>query len=141
MPYLLILISFFLDQSSKWFFREIVLKDIDHIKLFEYLNISEVWNTGVSFGMLNSFDYSVLVAISLALSFGLFIAMLKTKSKYLKIGLALIIGGALGNSLDRIIHGAVYDFIDFHINNWHWPAFNFADCSVCIGAGFILLSR
>ena len=58
--------------------------------------------------------------------------------KLLCLALSLILGGALGNVLDRIMYGAVVDFIDLHYANWHWPAFNIADSAICIGASLII---
>jgi signal peptidase II len=58
--------------------------------------------------------------------------------KILCVALSLILGGALGNVLDRIMYGAVVDFIDLHYANWHWPAFNIADSAICIGAALII---
>ena len=58
--------------------------------------------------------------------------------KLLCVALSLILGGALGNVLDRIMYGAVVDFIDLHYANWHWPAFNIADSAICIGAALII---
>ena len=54
------------------------------------------------------------------------------------IALSLILGGALGNVLDRVMYGAVVDFIDVYYGNWHWPAFNIADSAICIGAALII---
>ena len=58
--------------------------------------------------------------------------------KLLCIALSFILGGALGNVLDRVMYGAVVDFIDLHYGNWHWPAFNVADSAICIGAALII---
>ena len=58
--------------------------------------------------------------------------------KLLCVALSLILGGALGNVLDRLMYGAVVDFIDLHYANWHWPAFNIADSAICIGAALII---
>jgi len=63
----------------------------------------------------------------------------KAETKKLAVGLGLIIGGALGNVIDRYIYGAVIDFLDFHINEYHWPAFNFADSCIAIGAILLLV--
>jgi len=57
------------------------------------------------------------------------------------VALSFILGGALGNILDRLMYGAVVDFIDVHYANWHWPAFNIADSAICIGAGLIIWSE
>jgi signal peptidase II len=61
--------------------------------------------------------------------------------KLLCIALSLILGGAAGNVLDRLMYGAVVDFIDLHYANWHWPAFNVADSAICIGAVLIIVSE
>jgi signal peptidase II len=55
--------------------------------------------------------------------------------------LALILGGAIGNVIDRIAYGHVIDFLDFHVNNWHWPAFNVADSAICVGAAMFVLDE
>ena len=55
--------------------------------------------------------------------------------------LALIMGGALGNVIDRVVHGHVVDFLDFHVNAWHWPAFNIADSGICIGAALLVIDE
>src|SRR5205085_844626 len=69
----------------------------------------------------------------------LIVWLLRTRDRLVVTGLALVIGGALGNTLDRIHHGAVTDFLDFHLADWHWPAFNMADVGVVCGAAFLML--
>ena len=64
--------------------------------------------------------------------------MIKTKERPLSLGLAFIIGGAVGNLIDRIRFGAVVDFLDFHYESWHWPAFNLADSAIFIGAALLI---
>ena len=64
---------------------------------------------------------------------------MKAENKKLIIGLICIIGGAIGNIIDRVYHGAVIDFLDFHIKSYHWPAFNIADSCIFIGATLIIL--
>jgi signal peptidase II len=54
-------------------------------------------------------------------------------------GIVLVIAGALGNAIDRVVHGAVVDFLDFHVAGWHWPAFNVADSSIVVGAALLIL--
>ena len=65
--------------------------------------------------------------------------MTRATTHWLVIGLGLIVGGAVGNAIDRALHGAVVDFIDVHWADLHWPAFNIADAAISIGVGFILL--
>jgi signal peptidase II len=55
--------------------------------------------------------------------------------------LALILGGAIGNLIDRVLYGHVIDFLDFHANNWHWPAFNVADSAICVGAAMFIFDE
>ena len=55
------------------------------------------------------------------------------------VALALILGGAVGNLIDRVVYGAVVDFLDFHAAGWHWPAFNVADSGITVGAGILIL--
>lgn len=79
----------------------------------------------------------------LRLAFGIILFLLlwlrKEQSRVLQVALGLIIGGAVGNVIDRIRLGAVFDFLDFHIGEQHWPAFNVADSFICIGAGIIII--
>lgn len=113
------------------------------VALTTFLNIIMVWNKGISFGMFqNDSDLGVYMLISLALAISIvFIAWLAlTNSRATAYGLALIVGGALGNVIDRFRMGAVADFLDFHYGNWHFPAFNLADSCITIGAALILLS-
>lgn len=63
----------------------------------------------------------------------------KASAKLSNIAYALIIGGALGNLSDRLIHGFVIDFLDFYVGDWHWPTFNIADVSICLGAALIII--
>jgi signal peptidase II len=101
-----------------------------------------VWNTGVSFGMLQTNTELVqwiLAAFAVAVSVALAIWLTRTNSRVLSVALGLVIGGALGNAPDRIIWGAVADFIDFHVGDWHWFVFNIADVAVVIGFGLIMM--
>ncbi|EEG84744.1 signal peptidase II domain protein [Proteus penneri ATCC 35198] len=63
----------------------------------------------------------------------------KASAKLSNVAYALIIGGALGNLSDRLIHGFVIDFLDVYVGDWHWPTFNIADMGICIGAGLIII--
>ena len=65
--------------------------------------------------------------------------LIKTSRYWLLVGLSLLLGGALGNFYDRIALGYVVDFLDFHLNGWHWPPFNFADSAICTGAICIMI--
>jgi signal peptidase II len=113
------------------------------IKIFSFFSLVAVWNRGVSFGMFNSIENPQIIlsilqgSIALILCFWLY----NNQKKHFAIALGLIIGGAFGNVLDRIMHGAVADFLDFHIANYHWPAFNLADSCVFIGVTILLFDE
>lgn len=107
-----------------------------------WLNFVMVWNKGVSFGMLggeNALPPIVFIAFSLFVSMGMFVWLVLARGKLLSVALPLIIGGAIANSIDRFRFGAVADFVDIHVGDLHWPAFNLADSCIVLGACFILL--
>ena len=107
-----------------------------------FFNLVRSWNTGVSFSMFN--DYGSLGTIMLSVvasGIVLFLLVwLKDEENSLsQIALGLVIGGAVGNIIDRVRLGAVFDFLDFHVAGHHWPAFNLADSFICIGAAILVL--
>lgn len=106
-----------------------------------FFSLVKVWNKGVSFGMLNNLDYGkyIILAVNFSILFVLFIWLYRNKITYVSVAIGLIIGGALGNIIDRIFHHAVADFLDFHIGTYHWPAFNLADSAVFVGVVLLLL--
>ena len=110
----------------------------DSIEIFPFLNIVNVRNTGAAFGMFRSLGSGFFIIISLAAI--IFVVNLIMRNAYNFIGLSLILGGAVGNLIDRLFYGKVVDFIDFSIGNFHWPAFNVADSSLTIGIGIILIT-
>ncbi len=110
------------------------------IEIFSFFNLAYVWNRGVSFGMFSSLQNSHIIfsviqfVILLVLCFWLH----RNRKIHITWALGLIIGGALGNLIDRIKNGAVADFLDFHIASYHWPAFNLADSWVFIGVMILI---
>ena len=107
-----------------------------------FLNIVSVWNTGVSFGMLQSdspLAPVMLSCLALVILVALFFWLRRVNSRLVAGALGLVIGGALGNTYDRLIFGSVFDFLDFHIADFHWPAFNFADLAIVMVVLVILL--
>lgn len=105
------------------------------IKVTSFFNLAYVWNYGVSFGMFNDIKNSQIVFCLLQSSIAVILAfwLFNNKKMHVTYALGFIIGGALGNSIDRAKNGAVADFLDFHIASYHWPAFNLADSFVFIG--------
>ena len=104
----------------------------------QWLNIVAVENTGVAFGIAAASRPWILIGIGLALATGLSVWLLRTRSKFQAIGLGFAIGGALGNIADRILLGSVRDFLDFHWDRYHWPAFNLADVFILIGLSIVV---
>lgn len=109
------------------------------LEITSFLAVTAGWNTGVAFGMAAFAHPWVLIAVGLGLSTLLAAFLLRTDSAFEKVALGMAIGGALANVIDRARFGAVRDFIDLHWNEWHWPAFNFADAFIVIGLFSLLL--
>ena len=136
LPYGIILISIFLDQLTKIIVQSLIVVPYQVTCFF---NLVSVYNRGVSFGFLNGKAISpwFFIGFTICICIGLFLWLKREKEYWPRIFLGLIIGGALGNMIDRLVKGAVFDFLDFHLGIHHWPAFNVADS--CIVVGVILL--
>lgn len=132
---LVVLLVLVLDQCSKY----LILQNVSVNDVFpccSVFNIVHVVNRGVAFGVLNSLHRFILIGLAATVLFG-FVFWIKNKSQYWFPG-GLIIGGAIGNLIDRCVYGAVIDFLDFHISMYHWPAFNIADSAIVLGIGVLL---
>ncbi len=130
------------DQISKYWVLNELLHENAVVSYASFFNLVRAWNTGVSFSMFNNygnFGAVILSAIALGIVALLLYWLYTEKNVYAKVALGMIIGGALGNVADRIRLGAVFDFLDFHIAENHWPAFNVADSFICIGAAVLVL--
>ena len=135
-----IILTLLADQASKFIVDTKLVID-EPIEVCDFFNLVKVWNTGISFSLFNDYgDVGKIALVIFALAVVIFLLRwMYYENNRLKIfGLALIIGGALGNVVDRIRAGAVLDFLDFHYQTVHWPAFNLADSFICIGA-FLLI--
>ncbi len=135
-----IVLTVLFDQVSKFFVYE-NMADGEQLFFGNLFNLVKVWNTGVSFSLFNGYGQTgaiILTVFAVVVAAFLFYWMLKETNQLKIMALAFIIGGALGNVIDRIRFGAVLDFLDFHYKNMHWPAFNMADSFICIGV-FILI--
>lgn len=108
------------------------------IEATSFFNIVYVLNKGVSFSMLSDVGPFILTALSVLISLSVVYFMFKEKDSLSRTALALVLGGAIGNIIDRIRYGAVVDFLDFHAFGYHWPAFNVADSAICIGVMLLL---
>ena len=131
---------FLLDQATKSWILKRDMTSSDPSSITPFLNLVLGWNRGISFGMLGGHDLPpwILALFSGCITTGLIIWLLRTGDRLVATGLALIIGGALGNAFDRLRHGAVADFLDFHLADWHWPTFNMADVGVVCGAALLI---
>lgn len=140
MGHLVWLAVIFSDQLTKYLILTF-LEGGKTISVFPGFNLILTYNPGVSFSML-SFSHAampyVLSVLALAIAAYVFIWMLREKDVLLRLGLALVFGGAIANVLDRLRFKAVVDFLDFYIGPYHWPAFNVADTAICAGAALIL---
>ena len=135
LPILIIVFSILFDQASKIFIGKNMNLYIPAKPLSNFLNIVYVENKGISFGLLSELNIPFLLGIlSIVVSVYILFLIFKSQDKVEIIGLSLILGGALGNGLDRLINGYVIDFIDFYYKNYHWPAFNLADSFITLGA-------
>lgn len=166
---LFIIVSIFiLDQISKWWVVEQIIKPLvlpersdssamplipwlisaqdrmpsGYLEVLPFFNIVMVWNKGMSFGLLNQHGtagtiFLAAVAIAMITAFGIW--LMRSKSVLLSTALSFVIGGALGNLWDRWRFGAVADFLDFHIFNLHFWAFNVADSAISIGIAMLLV--
>jgi len=125
------------DQISKWWIVERVMNPPRVIPVAPFFNLVMGWNRGVSFGMF-SLDSAAgawaLSALALVIVAVLFAWMVRESRAFVVAALGLVIGGALGNVIDRARFGAVADFLDFHAFGFHWPAFNAADTAISLGA-------
>ncbi len=131
------------DQATKaWVLLGIALPQIGRVELLPVLNLTMVWNHGVTFGLLTGFGtggYLVLAALALAVVVALGFWLRRAESPLVAIALGAIAGGAIGNVLDRLRFGAVVDFIDVHLGAWHWYVFNLADAAIVCGVIALVL--
>lgn len=125
-----------LDQITKLSIINNV-KPFESIEVFPFLHIVNVKNKGGAFGMFKDVGNALFVVVSLIAIIFIILLLIRSKEGYL--GFSLILGGAIGNLVDRLHYGWVVDFIDFSIGRFHWPAFNVADSALTIGVIIILL--
>ena len=130
----------FVDQVTK----QLVVKYLAWFEvkpLLPHFNFSYMRNTGAAFSMFNSAPAWVFVLLGVAVCLAIIIWLRRNPAGQTLVAtaLALILGGALGNVIDRATRGYVVDFIDFYVGNWHFAAFNVADSAITLGAGLLIL--
>ena len=107
-----------------------------------FFNLVAVWNKGVSFSLFSNHDGSgawILSLVALVITGFMLVWLWRAKGNLLVVGLAGVIGGAIGNVIDRVRFGAVFDFLFFYYQQYSWPAFNVADMGISVGVGLLLL--
>ena len=140
----LTLLIFLIDRISKIYVINLN-KNFSGSEIFssKFLNIYLIWNEGIAFGLFSSNENNIYNILTLLIIFVIIIIFyMITKSQGLqKYSLLMILGGALGNVFDRILYKSVPDFIDFHINEFHWFIFNVADIFITIGVICMILTE
>lgn len=137
----LVLAILVLDQASKHLVLERIAP-MTGIEVTSFLNIVLVWNPGISFGLFASGGAAgtwLLVALTLAIAVALVVWFWRERRGLPRLALALVLAGAAGNLIDRLRFGAVVDFLDFHLQGYHWPAFNVADSAIVAGAALLMM--
>ncbi len=151
-----------LDQLSKWLILEYVIRaqvqphgmavgllawikqapprfPYASVELLPFFNLTMVWNEGISFGLFHGSGIWLLVGLAMVITVVFSVWLTKAKGWLQAVSLAMVIGGAIGNVIDRLRFGAVADFFDFHIGEWHYPAFNVADCGIVVGIALLVI--
>jgi signal peptidase II len=129
------IVTIALDLVTKYL-ADTLVEPYEPVKVIPFFNLVNVENTGAAFSMLSNLGNAFFITVALLAI--LFILYLLVRTDESPIPLALILGGAIGNLADRLYYGYVRDFLDFHIADWHWPAFNVADSALTVGLAILL---
>lgn len=136
------LLAVILDQASKLVIDG-TMQLYQSIPVIPFFNLTYVHNTGAAFSFLSDaggwqrwFFAGLASVISIVIA--IWLTRLKQHETLLAVSLSLVLGGAIGNLIDRLAYGYVIDFLDVYVGNWHWPAFNIADSAITIGVGLML---
>ena len=134
-----------IDQITKlWIDSSMRL--FESIPLTSFFNLTYVHNTGAAFSFLSEAGgwqrwFFALLALVISGVLIVWMARLKQHERLMAAALSLVLGGAIGNLIDRVAYGYVIDFLDFYYQSWHWPAFNVADMAICLGVFLMLLEN
>lgn len=133
----------FLDQLTKYLIVE-SFQLYESVTLFEGLRLTLVHNTGAAFSILKDAGgwqrwFFIVLTVAVSAVIVIWMARLEAGRLWLAAALALVLGGAAGNLVDRVMHGYVIDFIDVYYRQWHWPAFNLADSAITVGAVILII--
>lgn len=130
------------DQITKYAVFYGVRPPIGGLEVTNFFSLVTVLNTGVSFGLFSSgspWAPFILTGIAGVVVAALTVWLIQAETRMLSVSLGMLIGGAIGNAIDRLVHGAVMDFVNLHYAGYHWPAFNLADAAISVGAVLMVL--
>jgi signal peptidase II len=131
-----------LDQATKWIILSLVMAPPRPIAVTPFFNLVLVWNPGISFGLLRDHPSAtrwVLAGAAVVIAAVLGFWLRRADRALPAVALGAVIGGALGNVIDRLVHGRVVDFLDLHALGYHWPAFNIADSAITLGVAALVV--
>jgi len=136
-------VTLVLDQASK-LAVDGNMQLFESIPLLPYFNLTYVHNTGAAFSFLaqaGGWQRWLFAGLAVVMSgiIAVWLHRLQKHETLMAVALSLVLGGAIGNLIDRVAYGYVIDFLDVYYQNWHWPAFNIADSAICVGVGLMLL--
>jgi len=134
---------FIVDLASKlWVLDGLALEATGPIRILPWLDFVLVWNRGVSYGLFqqdSDLGRWLLVGVTIVATVALATWMARTTSRLSAVALGFVVGGAVGNGVDRVVYGAVVDFVHFHVADFSWYVFNVADAAIVVGAALIVL--
>jgi len=136
------LVALALDQLTKWWIIHVYdLPERGRVAVTPFFDLVMLWNPGISYGLFaqdTELGRTVLIGFALVTAMALIVWIARTPNRLLAMSLALIVGGALGNAIDRMIYGAVADFVSLHAYGFYWYVFNVADAAIVLGVAGLL---
>lgn len=132
-----------LDQATKYVAESSLIWG-QPVEIFPWFNFSLAYNAGAAFSFLSDAAgwqrwFFIAVGIVAVIIIVFWMRQLSARERVTAVALALILGGAIGNIIDRVLWGHVIDFIDWHYRDWHWPAFNIADSAISVGVALMII--
>lgn len=136
------LVTVLIDQGYKWWMLNVyAIGSRGTVKITPFFDITLIWNKGISYGLFqqnSDLGRYILIGIILCIMAVLVVWMIRAQGYLIAIAMGLVLGGALGNVIDRVVYGAVADFFSFHFWGYYWYVFNLADVWVVAGAVLLL---
>ena len=123
--------------------KEMIVSSVslyERINVLPFLNIVHVQNKGAAFGVFAGLGNNIFIGIAIIAIIFIVVYLMKAPKGLETYALSLVLGGAIGNFVDRVRIGKVTDFIDVYVNDWHWPSFNVADSALTVGIALFIIS-